>query len=80
VSTPKNSNQDNKLKDKTTMLSTTTRLRVQAIIKRLEKMEEVTLYERIYLNKLASTSSLVRNWIRTALGPEATDIDSALYE
>ena len=62
------------------MLSTTTRLRVQEIIKRLEKMEEVTLYERIYLNKLASTSSLVRSWIRTALGSEATDIDSAIYE
>tara|TARA_Y100001968_G_scaffold183133_1_gene167798 strand:+ start:56615 stop:56803 length:189 start_codon:yes stop_codon:yes gene_type:complete len=62
------------------MLSTSTRIRVQAIIKRLEEMEEVTLYERIYLNKLASTSSLVRSWIRTALGPEATDIDSAVYE
>ena len=62
------------------MLSTSTRIRVQAIIKRLEGMEEVTLYERIYLNKLASTSSLVRSWIRTALGPEATDIDSAIYE
>tara|TARA_Y100001968_G_C18934190_1_gene515658 strand:- start:311 stop:493 length:183 start_codon:yes stop_codon:yes gene_type:complete len=60
------------------MLSTSTRIRVQEIIKRLEKMEEVTLYERIFLNKLASTSSLVRSWIRTALGPEAIDIDSAL--
>ena len=62
------------------MLSTSTRIRVQEIIQRLEKMEEVTLYERIYLNKLACTSSLVRNWVRTALGPEATDIDSPLYE
>ena len=62
------------------MLSTSTRIRVQTIIKRLEGMEEVTLYERIYLNKLASTSSLVRSWIRTALGPEASDIDSAAYE
>mgnify|MGYP001403372577 FL=1 len=62
------------------MLSTSTRIRVQAIIKRLEEMEEVTLYERIYLNKLASTSSLVKSWIRTALGPEATNIDSAVYE
>ena len=62
------------------MLSTSTRIRVQEIIQRLEKMEEVTLYERIYLNKLACTSSLVRNWVRTALGPEATDIDSAVYE
>ena len=62
------------------MLSTSTRIRVQQIIKRLEKLEEVTLYERIYLTKLASTSSLVRNWVRTALGAEAADIDSALYE
>jgi len=62
------------------MLSTSTRIRVQEIIKRLEEMEEVTLYERIYLNKLASTSSLVRSWLRTALGPEANDIDSAFYE
>ena len=62
------------------MLSTSTRIRVQAIIKRLGEMEGVTLYERIYLNKLASTSSLVKSWIRTALGPEATDIDSAIYE
>tara|TARA_Y100001968_G_C19164930_1_gene622724 strand:- start:494 stop:628 length:135 start_codon:yes stop_codon:yes gene_type:complete len=43
-------------------------------------MEEVTIYERIFLNKLASTSSFVRNWIRTALGPEARDIDTAHYE
>ena len=62
------------------MLSTSTRIRVQEIIKRLEEMEEVTLCERIYLNKLASTSSLVRSWVRTALGPEAADIDSAPYE
>ena len=62
------------------MLSTSTRIRVKAIIRRLEEMEEVTLYERIYLNKLASSSSLVRSWIRNALGPEATDIDSAVYE
>ena len=62
------------------MLSTSTRIRAQAIIKRLEGMEEVTLHERIYLNKLASTSSLVRSWVTTALGPEATDIDSTVYE
>ena len=73
-------NQTAKLTHKTSMLSTSTRIRVQEIIKRLEEMEEVTLYERIYLNKLASTSSLVRNWIRNALGPEATDIDSPPYE
>ena len=60
------------------MLSTSTRVRVQEIIQRLKKMEEVSLYERIYLNKLASTSSLVRSWLRIALGPEAADIDSAL--
>ena len=62
------------------MLSTSTRIRVQEIIRRLENLEDVTLYERIYLTKLASTSSLVRNWVRTALGAEAADIDSALYE
>ncbi len=62
------------------MFSTSTRIRVQEIINRLEKMEEVTIYERIFLNKLASTSSFVRNWIRTALGPEARDIDTAHYE
>ena len=42
------------------MLSTSTRIRAQAIIKRLEEMKEVTLYERIYFLEAVSVSLFIR--------------------
>jgi len=58
------------------MLSTTTRIRIQNILKRLENNKSVSLEERIYLNKLSSVSALVSEWTKTALGAEASSIDN----
>ena len=58
------------------MISTTTRIRVQNILKRIESNQSVSLEERIFLNKLSSVSSLVSKWVASALGPEASSIDN----
>ena len=60
------------------MLTTTTRLRVQGIIRRLENRESVSLEERIYLNKLSRVSSIVSNWLSSALSKEAKAIDEEI--
>ncbi len=48
------------------MLSTASRLRIQAILKRLAKGEKVSLKERIYINKYASRDQNVSAWLRKA--------------
>ena len=58
------------------MISTTTRIRAQKIINRIESNELVTLEERIFLHKLSSVSALVSRWVTLALGPEAKVIDN----
>ena len=58
------------------MLSTTTRLRIQNILNRIENDQSVTLEERIFLNKLSSISALVSGWVTSSLGPEANSIDN----
>ena len=58
------------------MFSTTTRIKIQEILKRIENNHSVTLEERIYLNKLSSVSSVVSAWINSSLGPEASSIDN----
>ena len=58
------------------MLSTTTRIRIQDILKRLENNQSVSLEERIFLNKLSSVSALVSEWTDHALGSEASSIDN----
>ena len=58
------------------MFSTTTRIKIQEILKRIENNHSVTLEERIYLNKLSSISSVVSRWINSSLGPEASSIDN----
>ncbi|MBW3042704.1 hypothetical protein [Prochlorococcus marinus] len=58
------------------MISTTTRIRVKNILNRIENNQVVTLKERIFLNKLSSVSSLVSEWLSSALGPEAHSIDN----
>ena len=58
------------------MISTTTRIRIQNILKRLESKQSVTLEERIFLTKLSSVSAVVSEWIINALGPQATSIDN----
>ena len=48
------------------MLSTSTRLRIQEILTRVAKGNEVTLEERIYINKYASRNQNVSRWLRKA--------------
>ena len=58
------------------MMSTTTRLRVQNILNRIERHQSVSLEERIFLSKLSSVSALASRWVNSALGPEASAIDN----
>ena len=48
------------------MLTTSARVRIQEILIRLSKGNEVTLEERIYINKYASRNQNVANWLRKA--------------
>ena len=48
------------------MLTTASRLRVQEILKRLAMGNEVSLAERIYINKFASRNQNVSSWLRKA--------------
>ena len=58
------------------MISTTTRIRIQNILKRIENNELVTLEERIFLHKLTTISAAVSSWVASSLGPEANSIDN----
>ena len=58
------------------MFSTTTRIKIQEILNRIENNQSVTLEERIYLNKLSNVSSVVSRWLNSSLGPEASSIDN----
>ena len=58
------------------MFSTTTRIKIQEILNRIENNQSVTLEERIYLNKLSNVSSVVSSWLNSSLGPEASSIDN----
>tara|TARA_B100000700_G_C14337330_1_gene531045 strand:- start:115 stop:417 length:303 start_codon:yes stop_codon:yes gene_type:complete len=48
------------------MLTTTARIRIQEILTRIAKGEKVTLEERIYINKYASSNQNVSAWLRKA--------------
>ena len=48
------------------MLTTSSRLRIQEILKRLAIGNSVTLEERIYLNKYATKNQNVSSWLRKA--------------
>ena len=58
------------------MFSTTTRIKIEEILIRIENNQSVTLEERIYLNKLSNVSSVVSRWVNSSLGPEASSIDN----
>ncbi len=58
------------------MISATTRIRIQNILNRIENNQSVTLEERIFLNKLSSVSSVIQEWVTSALGAEARSIDN----
>ena len=48
------------------MLTTSARIRIQEILTRISKGNEVTLEERIYINKYASSNQNVSAWLRKA--------------
>ena len=48
------------------MLTTSTRIRIQEILRRIAKGNEVSLKERIYVNKYASRNQNVSSWLRKA--------------
>jgi len=48
------------------MLTTSSRIRIQEILTRLSKGNQVTLEERIYINKYAAKNQNVSNWLRKA--------------
>ena len=48
------------------MLTTSTRLRIEEILTRVSKGEQVTLEERIYINKYATKNQNVSNWLKQA--------------
>ena len=58
------------------MISTATRIRIKTILCRLDNNQFVTLEERIFLNKLSHISPLLSGWVASALGSEASSIDS----
>ena len=48
------------------MLTTSSRLRIQEILIRLSNGNQVTLEERIYINKFATKDQNVSSWLRKA--------------
>ena len=58
------------------MFSTTTRIRIKNILKRIENNQSVNLEERIYLNKLSVISAVIAFLVSSSLGPEASSIDN----
>ena len=58
------------------MISTATIIRIKNILYRLDTNQLVTLEERIFLNKLSHISPLISGWVASALGSEASSIDS----
>ena len=48
------------------MLTTSSRLKIQEILSRLAAGDQVTLEERIYINKYATNNQNVSTWLRKA--------------
>ena len=48
------------------MLTTSTRLRIQDILRRMARGQSVSLQERIYVNKFAQHDRTVYSWVRRA--------------
>ena len=58
------------------MLTTSARIRIQEILTRISKGNEVTLEERIYINKYASRNQNVCAWLRKALNLQKNKLHS----
>ena len=48
------------------MLSTSSRLRIENILKRLSNNQQVSLQERIFINKFADRDQSVSSWLKKA--------------
>tara|TARA_B100000579_G_scaffold371985_1_gene334881 strand:+ start:239 stop:541 length:303 start_codon:yes stop_codon:yes gene_type:complete len=67
------------------MLTTSSRLRIQDILARISIGKQVTLEERIYINKYATKNHNVSSWLRKAIrlqrnNPISNPIDELLNE
>ena len=67
------------------MLTTSSRLRIKDILTRIATGKQVTLQERIYINKYASKNRNVSSWLRKAIrlqrnNPISNPIDELLNE
>tara|TARA_Y100001968_G_scaffold209019_1_gene192122 strand:- start:122 stop:424 length:303 start_codon:yes stop_codon:yes gene_type:complete len=58
------------------MLTTSARVRIQEILTRLSKGNEVSLEERIYISKYASRNQNVSTWLRKASHLQRKSTDS----
>ena len=58
------------------MLTTSTRVRIQEILTRIANGTEVTLEERIYINKYASRNQNVSSWLRKASNLQRNKVNS----
>ena len=58
------------------MLSSSVRIRIQEILSRIANGNEVTLEERIYINKYASRNQNVSAWLRKASHLQRKSINS----
>ena len=58
------------------MLTTSTRVRIQEILTRIARGNEVSLAERIYVNKYASKNQNVSAWLRKASHLQRNQLNS----
>ena len=58
------------------MLTTSTRVRIQEILTRIARGNEVSLAERIYVNKYASRDQNVSAWLRKASHLQRNQLNS----
>ena len=58
------------------MISTSTRLRIKDILKRIERNEFVTLDERIFINKLSGIYPVLAKYIASSLEPKDSALDN----
>jgi len=62
------------------MISTTTRIRIQNILSRLESNQKVTLEERIWMNKLCEHNAQAKSIAEQLLCPNTVGEDVAYYQ
>ncbi len=58
------------------MLTTSARIRIQEILRRMANGNKVTLKERIYIYKYASNNQNVASWLRKALNIQRNKVSA----